>query len=121
MLKAFDILFFLIILTVIYVISFLGYRKSLHKGKLAQNDLVNYLIKRFSLPKDDLDYGEMIVSISLINAFIMALVTTVIIKINLGYLWQFLIGFVLIFFLIYSLYELYGRYLSKKTERRKKK
>ena len=52
---------------------------------------------------------------AIINAFIISSVVTIISNIKLKMMWQLLIGFVLLFALIYSLYEIYGRHLIKKV------
>ncbi|MCR5787938.1 MAG: hypothetical protein K6G37_02520, partial [Bacilli bacterium] len=51
---------------------------------------------------------------SLINGFIISVTVTVISNIKLHIAWQLLIGFALVFGLIYSVYEIYGRHLVKK-------
>ena len=75
---------------------------------------INYLTAKFKLDKNKLNYKSCILWISLINAFIIAFVSTVISAIPAKIIWQLLVGFVLIFALIYSLYEIYGRILVKK-------
>jgi hypothetical protein len=74
----------------------------------------NYLRSRFNLDDKLLDLKELNKGVSLINAFIIAFVSTGVSLINLNIIWQLVIGFVLLFALIYAIYELYGRYLKKK-------
>ena len=97
----YDILFFLIVFAIIFTINYLVYL-------------------RFNLDSKKINARRMILAISLINAFIISLVSTVITKLNIAIIWQFMIGFVLLFGLIYSLYEIYGKYLIKKGYKRKK-
>ena len=59
-------------------------------------------------------YKSVILWTALINSFIIAFVSTVISAIPAHVVWQLLVGFVLIFGLIYALYEIYGRILVKK-------
>jgi hypothetical protein len=73
-----------------------------------------YLIGRFKLDKNKVVYNKMAKWCSIINGFIISAVVTVISNIDLYIVWQLLIGFVLLFALIYSLYEIYGRHLAKK-------
>jgi len=75
---------------------------------------INYLVGKFKLDKKKIDYKSCILWISIINAFIISFVSTVISAIPAHIIWQLAVGFVLIFALIYSLYELYGRILVKK-------
>ena len=75
---------------------------------------INYLIGKFNLDKKKIDYKSTILWTAVINAFIISLVSTVISAIPAHIIWQLLVGFVLIFGLIYALYEIYGRILVKK-------
>ena len=75
---------------------------------------INYLVGKFKLDKKKINYKSAILWISIINAFIISFVSTVISAIPAHMLWQLLVGFVLIFALIYALYEVYGRILVKK-------
>ena len=72
------------------------------------------MVSKFKLDKKKLNYKSCILCISLINAFIISFVSTVISAIPTKIVWQLLVGFVLIFALIYSMYEIYGRILVKK-------
>jgi len=75
---------------------------------------INYLVGKFKLDKKKIDYKSAILWISIINAFIISFVSTVISAIPAHIIWQLAVGFVLIFALIYALYEIYGRILVKK-------
>ena len=114
----YDILFFLIVFAIIFTINYLVYLKKIKKGK--HLEIVDYVVLRFNLDSKKINARRMILAISLINAFIISLVSTVITKLNIAIIWQFMIGFVLLFGLIYSLYEIYGKYLIKKGYKRKK-
>ena len=52
--------------------------------------------------------------IAFVNSFIISLVSTVVTSVSLPLYYQLPIGFVLLFGLIYSLYELFGRILLRK-------
>ncbi len=54
---------------------------------------------------------------TLINSFIISSVGTVVSSINTYIIVQLGLGFVLLFLLIYALYEIYGRYLVNKIRR----
>ena len=75
---------------------------------------INYLVGKFDLDKKKINYKSAILWISIINAFIISLVSTVISAIPAHLIWQLAVGFVMIFALIYALYEIYGRILVKK-------
>ena len=74
---------------------------------------MNYLITKFNLDLKTLDIKNLARSVALINAFIIAFVSTVLINLKLQTILRLLIGFVLLFVLIYACYEIYGNYLKK--------
>ena len=96
-----------------------GKKKTTTKKKSdVQIGEINYLIGKFKLDKKKLDYKSCILWISIINAFIISFVSTVISAIPTHIIWQLSVGFVLIFALIYSMYEIYGRILVKKGRKK---
>lgn len=80
---------------------------------------IDYLVAKFKLNKKKLNKEKAIIWISLINSFIISIVSSIIMLMPFKIMWQMLIAFVLLFGLIYALYEIYGRYL-KKLEVKKK-
>ena len=75
---------------------------------------VQFLTTRFKLDENKIDYKFLLKIIAFLNALIISFTSTVIMYIPLKMGWQLLIGFVIVFSLIYALYELLGRYLVKK-------
>lgn len=114
----------LIVLIVIFVIDYhfilkpkykilTGKKKSKKKKNIVIGEIELMRSKhKFTIPSDKLK--SVIFNIALINAFIIASTSTIIMLIPWHMFWQFLIGFVLLFGLIYAIYELYGRKLEKK-------
>lgn len=80
---------------------------------------MSYVVKKFKINKNDIDYKKELKIMSLINSFIISFVGTVVSCINSFIFIQLGIGFVLLFLLIYALYEIYGRHLVKKIGRNK--
>ena len=74
---------------------------------------IAYLVGKFKLDKRDLPINKLLIIISIINAFIISLVAVVVLLINSYIIIQFVVGFILLIGLIYSIYELLGRYLMK--------
>ncbi|MBQ6686906.1 MAG: hypothetical protein IJN03_00090 [Bacilli bacterium] len=89
-------------------------KKSTKKKEVKEFGEVNYLVGKFKLDKKKINYKSVILWTAIINSFIISFVSTVISAIPAHMIWQLLVGFVLIFALIYSLYEIYGRILVKK-------
>ena len=110
------ILVFLINYFIIFKHTYSNYNKKKSKKKKMLKDFVgfNYLIPKFNLNIDALNINGMFLSISLINAFIISFVFLILNIVDWDIAFKLLLGFLLLFGLIYSLYEFYGRYLVKK-------
>ena len=78
---------------------------------------IDYLIMKFKLDKKKINQNKAIFWIAIINSFIISSVSCVIMLIPLKLMWQMLIAFALLFALIYSIYEIYGRHLKKEEEK----
>ena len=112
-----NILFFLILAIAIFLADYMLIFKRKLKSKKVKNYQImefSYLIYKFQLDKNKVLYKPMALYCSLINGFIISGVVTIISNIKVKMVWQLLIGFVLLFGLIYSIYEIYGRILVKK-------
>ena len=95
-----------------------GVTKKGKKKKIKNISEIDYLIAKFKLKEKELDMDTMIMIISLINAFIISIVSSVIMLMPFAIMWQMIIAFALLFGLIYCLYEIYGRHLKHKEERK---
>lgn len=110
------ILFFIIIFLILLLIMTIFYRNKIGKEKKLSE--VRYFEKKFGLVKSSMNLKKFYMGIALINSLIIAFVTTLLMymdvvwKINYGI--ELIIGFILLFLLIYSLYEIYGKILKKR-------
>lgn len=91
-----------------------GLNKKGKQKKVNSIGEMDYLVSKFKLNKKKLNEDSMILWISLINSFIISVVSSVLMLMPFKLMWLMLIAFVLLFCLIYSLYEIYGRHLKKK-------
>ena len=111
--KTFILCFFFVLFLFVYIIEYIyDYRKR-KKKKTDKIMIMSYVIKKFNLDKNKINYKKELKWMSLINGFIIAGVSTVVSSIDTYIILQLGIGFVLLFLLIYALYELYGRHLKK--------
>ena len=118
---------FIVLFLIVFIIDyfFINKRKlktleSKKKGKNKKTKSISeidYLVAKFKLNVKKLDKDKVIIWIALINSFIISMVSTVILLMPFKLIWQLLIAFVLLFCLIYALYEIYGRHLKKLEER----
>jgi len=91
----------------------LGKKQNKKKKKLVISELQFMQLKhKFEIP--DASLPLICILIALINAFIISLTSVIILFIPWNMMWQLLIGFLLLFALIYAIYEIFGRFLEKK-------
>lgn len=105
---------FLIIFIIIFIFNYLVKLKRIKKKKYNKIEEMNYILAKFKLKKNKINYKKEIFFISLINSFIISLTSIVVIKIKGPLFLRLAAGFVIIFLLIYAFYEIYGRNLKKK-------
>ena len=101
-----------------YMFSVMRKNKKNKKNKEKYLFSVRYLMAKFKLSKELLIQNKIAFIYSLIDAFIITIVFMIIELIDLPFYIQILIGFVLLFGLIYAMYELLGRYLERKENKR---
>ena len=109
---------FIILFIIFYLYNFIKLKSVVKKSKDKYNFSVKYLMARFKLSKNTLVNRKMMIIYSLIDAFIVALVFIIIELLPLPFYLQLIIGFTLLFALIYAIYEILGRYLKRKEEQR---
>jgi hypothetical protein len=112
----FYILLFVIVFLVTYIMDLLKIRRKKQK-KIGE---IQYLVNKFNLDINKINYKKSCFVIAIINAFIISSVTIFISFVDMIMTLQLLLGFILLFALIYSLYEIYGRILVKKGYTKKK-
>lgn len=103
---------------ILFIIVFLIDYYLINKRKLKKNKSISeidYLIHRFKLKKNIIK-NRLILSISVINSFIIAFTSAIVLVLPFKIMYLMLIAFVILFGLIYALYEIYGRYLKRKED-----
>lgn len=113
----YQIIWFLLVFAVMFTIYYIMLRKKVKKKKSQVIGEFSYLIHRFKLDTKKINYSSMAFWVSFLNALIVSFVSTFIMLIPLGMVWRLLIAFVLLFALIYALYEIYGRHLKRKYQK----
>ena len=116
-----EIGFLAIMFLLIFIITYWMNLNNYKKRKYTSIGELNYLLKKFHLDRKRLPVRKMLLVFSLIDAFIMAFTASFITALPVNTVFQMLIGFVLLFALIYALYEIYGRHLVKKYKKKEGK
>lgn len=116
-----EIGFLAIMFLLIFIITYWMNLNNYKKRKYTSIGELNYLLKKFNLDRKKLPVRKMLLNFSLLDAFIMAFTASFITSLPVNTVFQMLIGFVLLFALIYALYEIYGRHLVKKYKKKEGK
>ena len=116
-----EIGFLAIMFLLIFIITYWMNLNNYKKRKYTSIGELNYLLKKFNLDRKRLPVRKMLLVFSLLDAFIMAFTASFITALPVNTVFQMLIGFVLLFALIYALYEIYGRHLVKKYKKKRRK
>ena len=103
---------------VVFLLLYFFYYKKNKKNKKGLIE-VQYLKARFRLKDKDLNISKMLIPIVLMDTFIIVFTWVFINLLPVNFFWQLLVSFALVIALIYSVYELYGRHIVNKLERRK--
>ena len=111
----YDFLLMFLLILVIYIV-FINRRKKSY-FKLKKSDEVKIFMARYNLDIKKQNYKKILNAIAIINSFIIAFTSTLVINIE-KFIWKILICFIVIFTLIYALYELAGRYFKKMEEKK---
>ena len=125
-----DILFFLVVLVLLFLIDYFFFlrvklkrinNKKEEKSKKKKSNIleIDYVSAKFKIKKEKLYKTSVLLWIALINSFIISLVSTIITIIPGMFIIRILIGVLLLFLLIYSIYEIFGRRLEKKYNSKK--
>ncbi len=97
----------------IYLIVF--YFRGLKKHKIKDSMQVQFILMRQGLKKKDINEKNIGIIICLIDPLIISTSGVIASSVKLNYIWQILIGFALLMGLIYSLYEILGRIIKRKS------
>lgn len=121
MLLIWSILVFMVIFLCNYFLVYKrGYKLIVKKKKKKRTKSleefigISYLVLKYNVDLNKCNLNYLFLSLSFINAFIITIVFIIISMLSWNLSMSMLLGFVLLFGLIYAIYELLGRYLKKK-------
>ena len=108
------VLLFLLVL-IVYLV-FVNKRRSDY-SKLKDGSYVKAFIARYNLDMRKTNYKDVLTIVAFINAFILSFTSALVLNID-KYIWKIVISFIVVFVLIYALYEIAGRYLKNKEDKK---
>lgn len=107
--------FILMFLLIYILISVFFNKKRKDYSKLKDNDYVKTFIIKYNLNMKKTDYKKVLNTLTIINSFILAISTIIMLQIK-STIYKILVVFIVIMLLIYSLYEISGRYFKNKEK-----
>lgn len=109
---------FVIFFTIFYLFySFYLKKRKKDYNKLKKSDYVKAFIARYNLDVKKTSYNAVLNTLAFNNAFTIAFTSALILNIK-SYFWKVAVSFVVLFILLFSLYEVGGRYLKKKEDKK---
>ena len=112
-----DFLVIFILISLFYLL-FIN-RKKKNFDLLKENDFIRTFVLKYDIDIKKINYRFMINLIAIINSFIIAITSAIIIEIE-SLVWSIIVCFVVLFILVFTLFDLAGKYI-KKTEGKVKK
>lgn len=118
----YNLIYFVVVFLFVYFLQFNFFIKPKpkrnKKGKVIKEEKkileIEYISKKFKISKEKILNPIVCNKICLINSFIISFICIIVSNINLNYIFQLFIGFILLLGFIFGIYELYGRHLGKK-------
>ena len=115
-----NVLLFLYDFVLLFLLFYIIYSVFVNKrkreyGKLKKNDVIKIFIARYNLDMRKTEYKKVLNVVTIINSFIISFTATLILHINNFWL-KVAVCFVVIFVLIYSLFEIAGRYFKNRED-----
>ncbi len=111
---------FLFDLIVLFILIYLVYKYFFNRKRktyksLKKTDEVKLFILKYKLNMKKTEYKDVLKVLTIINSFILAFTTSIVIRID-GFMLSLVIGFATIMILLYSLYEITGKYFKRKED-----
>ena len=106
--------YFILLFLLLYIIEIVFIdKKKKSLSKLKKNDEILLFIKKYNLDMNKSDFKEVKRTVYFINCFIISFSASLILNIKNTFI-QAIVCFIVVFTLIYSLFEIFGRKLKNK-------
>ena len=111
-------IFLISFISIFLIYFFVFYLYGLKKKKIKNSMQVELILIRQQLKKKDINEKSIGIIICLLDSFIISTSGTIATSLNVNYIWQILIGFALLMGLIFSLYEMVGRIIKRRVNKK---
>lgn len=105
-----------VVMSIIYLIFF--YIIGLKKKRILSSMQVEFLKVRFNLKNKDLNPKKIGIIICILDPLIISLTGTIVTLPKWNYILELILGFVLLMIFIYSFYEILGRIIKRKVDKK---
>ena len=110
-----NIYFFLITFVIMFLILLIKYFIQNKKGSLNNSIELSLINMKYKLTKEEVKFVSLISVFN--NSFIISLTAAITSALNLNYMWQILIGFILLMILIYITNIIIEKIISKRRKK----
>ncbi len=116
-----SLIVFIVSFVVVFVTYFIIYLIKYKKGTIKETKEVKFLCYKYGVKIKNMNFKRLWVVFALFNALIISVSGTVCTSLKIGYVWQVLTGFGLLFIMIFLVYGALGKILIKKEKKGDKK
>lgn len=111
-----SLIVFIVSFVFVFVTYFIIYLIKYKKGTIKETKEVKFLCYKYGVKIKNMNFKRLWIVFALINAFIISVSGTVCTSLKIGYVWQVLTGFGLLFIMIFLVYGALGKILIRKEK-----
>ena len=112
-----SLIVFIVSFVFVFVTYFIIYLIKYKKGTIKETKEVKFLCYKYGVKIKNMNFKRLWIVFALFNAFIISVSGTVCTSLKIGYVWQVLTGFGLLFIMIFLVYGALGKILVRKEKK----
>lgn len=116
-----NLIVFVVSFVIVFITYFIIYLIKYKNGTIKETKEVKFLCYKYRVKIKDMNFKRLWFVFALLNAFIISVSGTLCTSLKIGYVWQVLIGFGLLFIMIFLVYGALGKILVRKEKKGDKK
>ena len=111
-----SLIVFIVSFVFVFVTYFIIYLIKYKKGTIKETKEVKFLCYKYGVKIKNMNFKRLWIVFALLNALIISVSGTVCTSLKIGYVWQVLTGFGLLFIMIFLVYGALGKILIRKEK-----